>query len=228
MGEKLRQMSTASLRAYLNGPNTLEMRRETVTAYLNTVPLAAAPRYGEVNGIGDGLWAWYGLDFDEVNRILAKPPRGKDATFASMLKHALSLIVAERRPSYYLAANRKALDALTDDHLDLLANAKLIPRELADQAKQVKLRTTSQRIDPPPPRFVDQKAANAQRIRVAALLGESRLYDLDRLDLQVETTINQPAQKIVSTYLQVPENVTISLNAVLLVVIGSIADGRKP
>ncbi|MGK2953132.1 MAG: transglycosylase domain-containing protein [Thiobacillus sp.] len=202
MGEKLRQMSTASLRAYLNGPNTLEMRRETVTAYLNTVPLAAAPRYGEVNGIGDGLWAWYGLDFDEVNRILAKPPRGKDATFASMLKHTLSLIVAERRPSYYLAANRKALDALTDDHLDLLANAKLISRELADQAKQVELRTSSHRVDPPSPRFVDQKAANALRIRVSALLGEPRLYDLDRLDLQVGTSINQPAQKIVSTYLQ--------------------------
>jgi membrane peptidoglycan carboxypeptidase len=202
MGEKLRQMGTASLRAYLNGPNTLEMRRETVTAYINTVPLSAAPRYGEVNGIGDGLWAWYGLDFAEVNRTLAKSPRGKDAAYASMLKHALSLIVAQRRPSYYLAANRKALDALTDDHLDLLAHAGLIPRALADQAKQVKLRTTSQRVDPPPPRFVDQKAANAQRIRVAALLGEPRLYDLDRLDLQVDTTINQRAQKIVSAYLQ--------------------------
>ena len=202
MGEKLRQMATASLRAYLNGPNTLEMRRETVTAYLNTVPLAAAPRYGEVNGIGDGLWAWYGLDFDETNRILSNKPRGRDAAYAHALKHALSLIVAERRPSYYLAANRKALDALTDDHLDLLANASLIPRELADQAKQVKLRTTSQRIDPPPPRFVDQKATNAQRIRVAQLLGEPRLYDLDRLDLKVDTSINQPAQKIVSGYLQ--------------------------
>ncbi len=202
MGEKLRQMGTASLRAYLDGPNTLPMRRKTVMAYLNTVPLAAAPRYGEVNGIGDGLWAWYGLDFSEVNRILAKMPRGRDAAYASALKHALSLVVAERRPSYYLAANRKALDALTDDHLELLASAGLIPRALADQAKQVKLRTTSQRVDPPPPRFVDQKAANAQRIRVAQLLGEPRLYDLDRLDLKVDTTIKQPAQKIVSGYLQ--------------------------
>ncbi len=202
MGEKLRQMATASLRAYLNGPNTLAMRRETVTAYLNTVPLSAAPGYGEVNGIGDGLWAWYGLDFDKINRILLQTPRATDDAYASALKHALSLIVAERRPSYYLMANRKALDALTDDHLDLLANANLIPRALASQAKQVKLRATSQRIDPPPPRFVDQKAVNAQRIRVAALLGESRLYDLDRLDLQVGTTINQPAQKIVSRYLQ--------------------------
>jgi membrane peptidoglycan carboxypeptidase len=202
MSEKLRQMATASLRAYLDGPNTLEMRKKTVMAYLNTVPLAAAPRFGEVNGVGDGLWAWYGLDFKEINQTLATPPRAKDPAYASALKHALSLIVAERRPSYYLAANRKALDALTDDHLDLLVSAGLITRELADQAKQVELRATSRRIDPPPPRFVEQKATNAQRIRVAQLLGESRLYDLDRLDLTVDTTIKQPAQKIVSTYLQ--------------------------
>ena len=212
MGEKLRQMATASLRAYLDGPNTLEMRRRTVTAYLNTVPLAAAPRFGEVNGIGDGLWAWYGLDFDETNRILKQPEAhtgdavknaaDADAAHASALKHALSLIVAERRPSYYLAANRKALDALTDDHLDLLANANLIPRDLADRAKDVKLRGPAQRIAPPAPSFVEQKAANALRIRVGALLGESRLYDLDRLDLQVHTTINQPAQQIVSRQLQ--------------------------
>ncbi|MHB1187065.1 transglycosylase domain-containing protein [Thiobacillus sp.] len=219
MSAKLRQMGTASLRAYLDGPNTLPMRRKSVMAYLNTVPLAAAPRFGEVNGIGDGLWAWYGLDFAEINRTLAQAPRGRDAayalkdsdplraearaeSYASALKHALSLIVAERRPSYYLAANRKALDALTDDHLDLLASAGVISRELANQAKQVELRTTSQRVDPPPPRFVDQKATNAQRIRVAQLLGESRLYDLDRIDLRVDTTINQPAQKIVSRYLQ--------------------------
>jgi membrane peptidoglycan carboxypeptidase len=110
--------------------------------------------------------------------------------------------VAERRPSYYLAANRKALDALTDDHLDLLANANLIPRDLAERAKAVELRGPGQRKDPPAPSFVEQKAANLLRIRVAALLGESRLYDLDRLDLQVHTTINQPAQQIVSRQLQ--------------------------
>ena len=202
MGEKLRQMGTASLRAYLDGPNTLPMRRKTVMAYLNTVPLAAAPRIGEVNGIGDGLWAWYGLDFDEINQTLSKKPKRDDTAYASALKHALSLIVAERRPSYYLAANRKALDALTDDHLVLLASAGIIPRDLAERAKSIKLRSTKMRIDPPPPRFVDQKATNAQRIQIAALLGEPRLYDLDRLDLQVKTTINQPTQKRVSAFLQ--------------------------
>lgn len=209
MGEKLRQMGTASLRAYLDGPNTLAMRKETVTAYLNTVPLAAAPRFGEVNGIGDGLWAWYGLDFDKTNRILADlgPEAGRKAVAsvdvqASALKHALSLIVSVRRPSYYLAANRKALDALTDDHLDLLAQAGIVSRDMADRAKKVELRSARQRLDPPAPSFVEQKASNSLRIRVAAMLGEARLYDLDRVDLTVATTINQPAQKIVSDYLQ--------------------------
>ena len=208
MGEKLRQMGTASVRAYLDGPNTLAMRKKTVMAYLNTVPLAAAPRFGEVHGIGDGLWAWYGLDFDAINATLRQPPQSKGSTaqqadaYASALKHALSLIVSVRRPSYYLASNRKALDALTDDHLELLAGANLIPRALAERAKDVELRGPGGRVDPPAPSFVEHKAANALRIRVAALLGEPRLYDLDRLDLEVRTTINQPAQQTVSRHLQ--------------------------
>ena len=202
MGEKLRQMATASLRAYLQGPNTLPMRRRIVMAYLNTVPLAAAPRFGEVHGVGDGAWAWYGIDFATLNQALSRPPRQDDADYASALKHALSLIVSVRRPSYYLATNRKALDALTDDHLELLAAAGIIPREIAERAKQVELRGPADRVDPPPPRFVEQKAANAQRIRLASLLGIPQLYELDRLDLQARTTINQAAQKQVGAYLQ--------------------------
>ena len=207
MLDKLQQMGTASLRAYQHGLDTRPARRHAVLAYLNTVPLAAAPRFGEVNGVGDGLWAWYGLDFGHINRVLSQPWTADDSPehkkeYATALKHALSLVVAERRPSYYLAANRKALDAYTDDHLDLLVAAGVIGAELRDTAKKIPLRMTSSRIDPAPPRFVEQKAANAFRIRTAALLGESRLYDLDRLDLKVKTTLDQPAQKIVSQYLQ--------------------------
>ena len=60
MFEKLRQMFSASLRAYSNGIDTSAARRRIVLDYLNTVPLAAAPGYGEVSGLGDGLWVWYG------------------------------------------------------------------------------------------------------------------------------------------------------------------------
>lgn len=73
LGEKLRQMASASLRAYLDGEDTHGRRRQIVTDYLNTVPLSAQAGVGEVNGLGDGLWAWYGRDFDEVNRLLSRP-----------------------------------------------------------------------------------------------------------------------------------------------------------
>jgi len=48
--EKLRQMVSASVRAYRQGEETLPVRRQLVLDYLNTVPLSAAPRHGEVNG----------------------------------------------------------------------------------------------------------------------------------------------------------------------------------
>src|SRR5690606_37065025 len=42
-GEKLRQMISASVRAYQQGPQTLEARQRIVRDYLNSVPLSAAP-----------------------------------------------------------------------------------------------------------------------------------------------------------------------------------------
>src|SRR5918999_1120549 len=71
--DKLRQMYSATLRAYSTGPDTTIPRRRIVLEYLNTVPLAAAAEYGEVSGLGDGLWAYYGADFKTVNALLQKP-----------------------------------------------------------------------------------------------------------------------------------------------------------
>src|SRR5690606_200002 len=61
-GEKLRQMISASVRAYQHGPQTLEARQRIVRDYLNSVPLSAAPGHGEVHGLADGLRIWYGAD----------------------------------------------------------------------------------------------------------------------------------------------------------------------
>src|SRR5687768_5806240 len=55
--DKLQQIASASVRAYLNGTNTFPARKQIVVDYLNTVPLSAAAGFGETNGIGDGLWA---------------------------------------------------------------------------------------------------------------------------------------------------------------------------
>ncbi len=199
MADKLRQMLSASLRAYRDGRNTLPTRKRIVKDYLNTVPLAAVPGFGEVNGVGDGLWAWYGLRFGEVNKALAR--KHPDAATASALKHALSLLVAERKPSYYLVKNRRALNDYTNTYLDLLAGAGVISPHLRDMARRVSLRSPAHRQEPPPPPYVQQKINGALRVRLAGLLGLSNLYDLDRLDLTAQSTLNVPAQTLVTRYL---------------------------
>lgn len=114
--DKLHQMASASLRAYIDGEDTLARRRQVVVDYLNTVPLSARAGIGAVHGLGDALWAWYGRDFDEVSRLLAAPvpepvpgaPQRHALAFKQALvphqalafKQALSLMVAQRRPSH--------------------------------------------------------------------------------------------------------------------------------
>ena len=141
-------MASASLRAYLDGENTLPRRRQIVVDYLNTVPLSAMAGFGEVNGIGDGLWAFYGRDFADVNRLLSaaaddnEPALAKSRALA--YKQALSLIVAQRRPSYYLAEGGPVLRQLTDSYLRLMAEAGVITAGLRDAALPLDLNLQSQ------------------------------------------------------------------------------------
>ena len=68
--EKLRQMASASIRAYRYGEQTIQAQQQIVLDYINAIPLAALSGYGEVHGLGDGLWAWYNADFGQINRLL--------------------------------------------------------------------------------------------------------------------------------------------------------------
>ncbi|MFZ5550398.1 MAG: transglycosylase domain-containing protein [Pseudomonadota bacterium] len=204
--DKLRQMASASVRAYLDGRDTTARRRQIVLDYLNTVPLAAQAGFGEVNGLGDGLWAWYGRDFDEVNQLLtapvAAPPAGEPPRHAlafkqallprqaQAFKQALSLMVAQRRPSHYLgSADEQALRALTDSHLRLLAEAGVITPALRDAALPLPLGRLARPPADPPVSFIDRKAATAVRGKLQQLLGMPRAYDLDRLDLAVASSL---------------------------------------
>ncbi|MEO8418089.1 MAG: transglycosylase domain-containing protein [Methylophilaceae bacterium] len=194
--DKLQQVASASVRAYLDGEETLPARKRIVLGYLNSVPLAAVSGFGETNGLADGLWAWYGLDFDEVNRTLkAWPEGGADlAETARFYKHVLSLMIAQRRPSGYLVADRKALDVLTNSHLRVLAQAGVISLRLRDAALNVPLRFRDTAAPGKVEDFVFLKATNAVRARLAAQLGLQRLYDLDRLDLSVQSTLDGEVQ----------------------------------
>ncbi|MES2017171.1 MAG: transglycosylase domain-containing protein [Pseudomonadota bacterium] len=202
LSEKLRQMASATLRAYQYGEDTTVARRRIVTDYLNTVPLSAKPGYGEVNGIGDGMWVWYGRDFATMNQTLGGKLATPDA--ALTYKQALSLMIAQRRPAHYLGAGKSDLELLTNTHLRVLAQAGVISPKLRDAALKVKLEpsTASGVLPPAANTFVSRKAANAVRAHLGSLLGDNRLYNVDRLDLAVASTLDADAQQAVTKVLR--------------------------
>ncbi|HEX9887328.1 MAG TPA: hypothetical protein VGA70_12610, partial [Longimicrobiales bacterium] len=193
----------------LDGPETMEARRRIVTDNLNSVPLAAIDGYGEVNGLGNGLWAWYGLDFDEVNVLLHRHGPSSEGEVlvreGAALRAVLSLLIAQRRPSYYLTRGegRSALEELVDAHLRLLAAGGVIPGSLRDTALEAResSRLRARAPEPPPVSFLYRKAANAVRAELLQDLGLSRMYDLDRLDLTVESTFDVETQLAVAEQL---------------------------
>ncbi|MFM4868554.1 transglycosylase domain-containing protein [Aeromonas caviae] len=201
--EKIRQMVSASVRAYRLGPETLEARKLVAWAYLNSVPLSAAPGYGEVHGLGDGLWVWFGANVDEVNRLL-DPARNQDSTLAEQglaLRQVVSLMIAHRRPSYYLAQGREALSTLTDSYLRLFVQEGMITPPLMESALKAKLVFRDFLQAPAITRVNNNKGLQVARTRLSRQLGV-QLYDLDRMDLTANTTLNMPLQNEVSHYLQ--------------------------
>lgn len=205
--EKIRQMASASLRAYQNGVDTTAVRRQILLDYLNTVPLAGKAGFGEVYGIGDGLWVWYGRDFSYVNRLLQDQYHDHKLLEkkAQAYKQVLSLFVAQRRPSSYLGDSLGSLEQLTNSHLRLLASEGVISPELRDAALQFRLKLRDDPIQAHAS-YVSRKAANSLRINLSNLLGVPRLYDLDRYDLTAGSTLNNGAQGAVISLLDEIKN----------------------
>jgi membrane peptidoglycan carboxypeptidase len=198
--EKFRQMLSAALLAYKDGPDTIEARRRVVTTYLNSTPLASRPGHGEVIGIGDALQAWFGTDLAAANRVLTASADTPDALArkGAIYREVLSLLLAERRPNAYLRADDTALRALTNRYLRLLADAGVIDAALRDAALAARPRVLA---EPPAFAYADDKATDALRTELLNLLGVPSLYDLDRLDLTGFSTIDAAAQKRVSDVL---------------------------
>jgi len=201
-GEKLHQMEAAALRGYLGGENTEAVRRQIVVDYLNSVPLAAIAGHGEITGLNDGLWAWYGADPDEVNRLLASDAETV-ARRAIAYRQVLTLLLAHRRPSYLLLRpeGRAELRKLTDQHLRRMAREGIISAELRDAALAVDLTLRSRAPDVPRISFIARKGADAVRTELLRETGMRTLYELDRVDLTARTTLDLRAQQEVTNLL---------------------------
>ena len=194
--DKLQQMVSASVRAYQPARETMERRKQIALDYINTVPLAATPQAGEVHGMADGLHAWFGADPARVNQLL------KDSTATPAhglaLRQVMALIIAQRRPSFYLLQGRAELEQLVDSHLRLLRQANIINQNWLEQAMAQRLSFQSAATTPRPQL---DKTALLVRNRIAALL-ERTLYQTDRLDLTVQTTLDLALQQQIKRYLE--------------------------
>jgi membrane peptidoglycan carboxypeptidase len=202
--EKLRQMVTASLRAYHGGPDTMAARRHIVTMYLDSEPLGSRPGFGEIIGVPEALWHWYGTDLAEADRVLTSPAEtpAQLARKGEMYRQVLSLLLAGRRPAYYLNSNHNALAALTDRYLRLLSAGEVIDPELRDAAFAAPLEfRTAQPAAASTPTFVAQKATDRLSDELVSRLHLPNLYALDRLDLSGWASIDSAAQQRISNVL---------------------------
>jgi len=204
--EKVRQVTSASLRSYLDGTDTRETQQRIVLDYLNSIPLAATPAQGEVIGLGDGLKAWYDADFARVNTLLSADEASLDAHAslerARAYREVLALFLALRAPGWYLVRHPDFLKTQTDRYLHGLAANGVISPHLRDLALRSEPRPRPEPVREGTANFVSNKAPDAIRSSLLALLGLDNAYALDRFDLDVKTTLDRKAQDSATQFLQ--------------------------
>lgn len=200
---KLLQMVSAAADAYRDGPDTMAARRHILLTYLNSTPLCARPGYGEIIGLPEALWAWYGTDLAAANRILTHPALTPTALArqGKIYRQVLSLILAGQRPAYYLLQNRTALETLVNRYLPALTRGGIISPRLRDAALASRLHFRRQLPSPPDVSFVDHKATDWVQAELLSLLHVRTLWALHRFDLTVDSTIDAAAQQRVTDVL---------------------------
>lgn len=198
--DKLREILGATLAAYRTGRETGDTRKQVIVDYLNTMPLGAVPGLGDVYGLGDGLRVWFNMDLADVCAALQSPQ--PSAEKARVYRHVLALLYAVHAPTDYLMMNRRGLESRINAYAKLLRAAGLVDNRLLELMGSVPLEFAAHRPAAQAPRYIDRKAINAVRIELAHMLDAHGLYDLDRLDLKVDTTIDSRLQDEVTKVLR--------------------------
>ena len=195
---KFQQISSASLRAYLGGEKTIARRQQIVLDYINSVPLAAVPGYGEIFGLRDGLWAWYASELEDITKILNTkdlvddPIALKDK--AVSLKQVLSLFIAHRRPTDFLLKNRNSLEAKCNAYIRLLFKEGIISGSLMRSMLEAKLKFRERPLPSPDRNLAEQKTISCLRTKLLSLLNLDSLFTIDRLDASVKSTLDLATQ----------------------------------
>ena len=95
-----------------------------------------------------------------------------------------------------------ALQARANIYAQLLANVQVISQDFAAQIIAMPLSFSTTRPQYALPSYAERKAVNEIRLTLSSLLGVRGMYELDRLHLDVESTINPGLQHRVVTLFQ--------------------------
>ncbi len=192
--DKLRQITSASLKAYRYGLDTTRRRREIIVDYLNSMPLSATSGFGEVNGIGEGLEAWFGLKLDDVAATLRDPQAPLELR-AEGFAHVLALLASLPAPSTLLLSNRAALRERMYAYLTLMEKEGLVDHDLGLAVRNTELHFLSHFQQPDVEDFVDRKAATAVRAQLLRMTGLDTHYELNHLHLEADSAIDTELQE---------------------------------
>lgn len=198
--EKLHQIYSASLRAYLGGRDTSEARKKIVLDYFNSIPLGAAKGYGELHGFNEALEIFYGVDLKNELDLLRSIDLAKPTSHEQLesLNRALQIILAVRNPSFLNDSRIEKLNSLKNNYIDLMVDQKIIPYSsllLKDQVEK------KQAYSFPKKSFNQNKSQDLVRRRLSRILGTTN-HDLDKLDLSANTTIDYRLQSQIELFFE--------------------------
>src|SRR3990172_4576758 len=196
--DKFRQMISASIKVYSKGMDTSAARRQIILDYINSAPLAGAPGYGEIYGLGEGLRVWFGENLKEVSRSLESPE--PDRQKARAFLQVLSLLCSVRAPSYYIIENPPALEMRVRNYVNLLEKEGIIEPDFAALLRKTPVKFSPTPYESQPKPLAMRKASNTIRNKLLQGLGVTDYYTLDRIQLEVKTTLDIPLQERITDF----------------------------
>lgn len=202
--EKLKQMATASAKAYQDGADTSAQRERIILDYINAMPLAAFPKFGEVVGFADGMSLWFGADFNKVNELLSTPQENlSDAELkpiAKAYRQALTLIMAVKQPTDFLIKDRAAMQERMDGFISIMANDGIISERFAKMVAETDI-TFEKTLHTDYQEHDTLKSTDTMRITLMEQMGYDDLNQMEMFDIQAQSTIDATTNRAVEALL---------------------------